>query len=58
MGGRRALFQNQLTKNGSDHAISEPLFIFTSRFDSLTPHPLTLLLIGGTLLILRDMFSQ
>ena len=45
--GRLSLFQNQLTKNGSDHAISGPLFIFTSRFDLFTPHPLTLLLIGG-----------
>ena len=52
--GRLSLFQNQLTKNGSDHAISGPLFIFTSRFDLFTPHPLTLLLIGSWRFNLSD----
>jgi len=36
-------------RNGSDHAISEPLFVSTSRFDLLVALPLTLLLIGVAL---------
>jgi hypothetical protein len=34
-------------KNGSDHPISNPLFISASSFALLAAHLLTLLLIGG-----------
>ena len=48
--GRLSLFQNQSTKNGSDHTTSPPLFISNARFDLLVTHLLTLLLIGGQFL--------
>jgi hypothetical protein len=37
--GRLSLFQNQLTKNGSDLAMSGPLFISASSFALFAAHP-------------------
>ena len=45
--------KNIQTKNGSDHATSEPLFISTARFELLVASPLTLLLIGRRFLLLQ-----
>src|SRR5829696_6960089 len=56
--GRLSLFQKQPTKNGSDHATSEPLFISTARFDLLVPYPLTLLLIGRQQFLTKISFAN
>jgi hypothetical protein len=44
---KAASMSKTTNKNGSDLAISGPLFIFTSRFDLLAAQLLTLLLIGS-----------
>jgi len=43
--------KNTQQKNGSEHEISEPLFISSSLFDLLLAYSLTLLLIGGRFVI-------
>jgi hypothetical protein len=48
----------QPTKNGSEHARSGPLFLFTSRFDLPAAYPLTLLLIGRRFFIVQDSLAE